>query len=699
MLQCYDPNAFLEGILLKTDAAGAAPPDAFGPFRVLHQIGAGALGPVFRAYDPEQDRLVAVKLFQLDLTPERRTALHAALQRLVDADLGHPAVATPVATGFAGDSVFLAQDFAAAEPVDATLRTGQPMPPSDVARVAAHLAGALDFAAAIGIHHGALHPRDVLVTADDVRVTGLGVVEAVASVGVPTPARRPYAAPERRAGRSWDRRADVYSLAAILAELLTGQRPGDEAEDTAAPLADALAGYSDVVRAVFAKAWAFSPDDRHQTALAFAEALTAALETRTSAGATRTDEGPLPSSTALTAPVAPVEVYPPLDPPMRVPADPMLPGDAPLVVTDEASDDPAWDVGLAASGNPPSDPAVDLPLAASAPSQLALPADGAEPAAGGLPRPARLSTPHADAASRSAMAASAVWPIPLALMVGLIVGIAVGFFVFGHARSSDGEQAQSLVAAPPSPAAGPSTPGAPADRETAPAVASLTPPAGSPSPASSVPVAPVAPPIESRAPAVTQEVSAATPSPSAAREAAVGRPPAPDPGESVRSAPGVRPEGRAERSESSGRLLVRSSPAGAWVTLNGKDVGVTPLTLRVLPFGTHLVRVRRDGYGDEERRVTLSAARPAQSLTVDLGRPAGGLAAVNDALVPLSVESRPAGAWVFLDGRRIGTTPLRMSVATGGHVVRLELDGYRRWSSSVRVTAGERNRVTASLEQ
>ncbi|MGE3509096.1 MAG: hypothetical protein AB7N65_09470, partial [Vicinamibacterales bacterium] len=64
MLQCYDPSAFLEEILLKNDAADAAPPDAFGPFRVLHQIGAGALGPVFRAYDPEQDRLVAVKLFQ-----------------------------------------------------------------------------------------------------------------------------------------------------------------------------------------------------------------------------------------------------------------------------------------------------------------------------------------------------------------------------------------------------------------------------------------------------------------------------------------------------------------------------------------------------------------------------------------------------------------------------------------------------------
>ena len=57
--------------------------DAFGPFRVLHQIGAGTLGPVFRAYDPERDRLVAVKLFRLGLTPELVHQFTAGLERLV----------------------------------------------------------------------------------------------------------------------------------------------------------------------------------------------------------------------------------------------------------------------------------------------------------------------------------------------------------------------------------------------------------------------------------------------------------------------------------------------------------------------------------------------------------------------------------------------------------------------------------------
>jgi hypothetical protein len=55
---------------------------------------------------------------------------------------------------------------------------------------------------------------------------------------------------------------------------------------------------------------------------------------------------------------------------------------------------------------------------------------------------------------------------------------------------------------------------------------------------------------------------------------------------------------------------------------------------------------------------------------------------------------------VFLDGKPVGTTPLMVpSVAAGDHAIRLELDGYRPWASSVRMVAAESNRVTASLER
>jgi PEGA domain len=123
------------------------------------------------------------------------------------------------------------------------------------------------------------------------------------------------------------------------------------------------------------------------------------------------------------------------------------------------------------------------------------------------------------------------------------------------------------------------------------------------------------------------------------------------------------------------------------------------------------VRVTHDGYATVERQVSVTASQPAHSITIPLQRlgaappvaaasppvTAGG---VDRFVGTLVVDSRPSGARVFLDGRLIGNTPLSMrDVRAGEHAVRLEHDGYRRWSGSVRVVAAERNRVTASLER
>jgi hypothetical protein len=197
-------------------------------------------------------------------------------------------------------------------------------------------------------------------------------------------------------------------------------------------------------------------------------------------------------------------------------------------------------------------------------------------------------------------------------------------------------------------------------------------------------------------------------------------PPPPKPAE---SAPAARPapapaapaaDARREPSPTGpGRILVRSTPAGATVSVDGREYGRTPVAVRDLARGTHRVRIEHDGYAAVERRVTITAARPAQSLTIPLAR-ASGAAAAPAARTPvpstpstigrfagtLVVESRPSGARVFLDNKAIGTTPLSVDdIAAGEHALRLEHDGYRRWSSMIRIVAAERNRVTASLER
>jgi hypothetical protein len=157
-----------------------------------------------------------------------------------------------------------------------------------------------------------------------------------------------------------------------------------------------------------------------------------------------------------------------------------------------------------------------------------------------------------------------------------------------------------------------------------------------------------------------------------------------------------------------GRILVRSRPAGARVTVDGKDYGSTPATVRGLPYGAHQVKVVRDGYAPEDRRVVVTVARPAQSMTLELEPLRAAAAARGQTPVAtegrfvgaLAVDSRPTGAKVFVDGALVGTTPVALpAVAAGSHAIRLEHDGYRRWSSSVRIVASEQNRVTASLER
>lgn len=655
---------------LHTDASGTAPPDAFGPFRVLHQIGVGVLGPVYRAYQPDPGRLVAVKQFRLDLPPENAHRFVAALERLIAADLTHLGIAAPLATGMTENSPYLALDFVAAESFDVVIRDYGPTPVTEAVRIATQLGGALDFAAAVNVFHGALHPRDVLVSADETRVTGLGVAQALDALGVAAPVRRPYTSPERVSGATWDRRADVFSLAAMVFEVLFGRRVvgvGTFAADAITPIAGSdMAG----LRALFTKALAENPEERFDTALAFAEALRAALQQSEPAPrparSRRRRESPPP-------PALPLE----LDLPLILAADgPAPPSAAPEPEAMLAVGGPGESAKLDRVGGPV---LPDLPVR---PDPLDLPVRPGPP-----DPPATSLTDVALEQSRSA-----VWPIVLALVVGLMVGFAGGYGIANRDRGVPGTD----VALPPEaePTLASSLPPAPAS------VAEAT----TPSPAAAVPAR--AATVTAPAPQSGSQPSPAQPASASASQAS-STPPAARP----RAVAPPRP------APPKGRLTIRSTPAGARVSVDGRAVGVTPLTVDALAAGTRVVRIAHQGYVTAQRRVRIGSTQTAQSIEVALeatrpARPAAmprpapdqtsGLPAeARGAKVgSLMVDSRPAGARVFVDGKMVGTTPMLLdAVATGEHSVRLERDGFSPWTSTTTVSGGERTRVSGSLEQ
>jgi Protein kinase domain/PEGA domain len=597
-------NRLPERISLHTDAAGSPPPDAFGPFRVLHQIGAGTLGPVFRAYEPDRDRLVAIKVFRLDLPPERVHRLVAEFERLIAAQLTHPGIAAPLAAGIENNAAYLVQEFVAADSLDIVIRDHGLAPPADALRLAVQLAGALDFASAVDVEHGALHPRDVLLSPDDTRMTGLGVGRALEGVGVPTPVRRPYTAPERMGAGGWNRRADIFSLAALLHELLWGRRIAATGQQAADGLTEIAGADLAALQAAFARALAEEPADRFETALDFAAAL----------------KGALPEVASRQSRVA-------------RPSEPLLPLDMPEPELRAAEEARFQDVEEAPARvrDMIEPPTIDADLGPPIPVQP----------------PGFLSVAAPDPISVLERSRSAMWPYVLALLVGVALGFGAGYGIGYGIGSRDHTAAL--------------TPVAPGGREfTDAAIPDTSKPTPSPTPAAPAPAPSPQPPATSRAP-----------------EASV-----------------------------LGRLSVKTTPPGARVFVDGRDRGRTPASIRDVSRGSHRVRLVHEGYATEERRVTINASHPAQTMTVALTRTrqadaaAKGRASSSALAGSLSVDSRPPGAKVFIDGKLAGATPVVVQqIGAGEHAVRLEHDGYRPWSSSVRIVSGERNRVTASLEK
>ena len=107
----------------------------------------------------------------------------------------------------------------------------------------------------------------------ETRLTGLGVARALEQVGLAAPVRRPYTAPERMAAARWDRRADVFSLAGLMYEMLWGRRVATTDLEAADPLRELQGADLVRLRAAFARALAEDPAQRYGTALEFVEGL------------------------------------------------------------------------------------------------------------------------------------------------------------------------------------------------------------------------------------------------------------------------------------------------------------------------------------------------------------------------------------------------------------------------------------------
>ena len=778
------------------DSKPFSSPRAFGPYRVMHQIGVGVLGPVFRASASDGTRAIALKAFHLDLPPEQSSTFASALQETIHAGTVHSVLVSPIDAGLSDLVPYLASEYVAAESLDTIVRQDASVSVEIALPFVIQLAEGFDAAHAAGLIHGALHLRDLFVTPTLPRVTGFGLVTALERVGLQAPLRRPYTAPEQIAGAGWGAPADRFALAAVVYEMLTGRRAVGTSEQRLERLAG-VPGVRDVVRVVklFAAALAERPAARPGSAGMFAGELAEAVgwsgahaqrDTLAGVGGADTTDrqdgvhagDPNEPRTALAVRDAAdggseisgsgtegadmaIRRTPESEPEPefdwsersldRAELDALPLAEDDIVIADDhvvvAEDDMAFagdDIEHVAGAVACEDAAVaagdaenledrgtgrDVGWSASRDAggygtivltdldDLAADADDGEDSAAveeeeettpeihRFLSPAGGSVGDADAEPDAAEHAGAeyddepedvlmggavegwtssarrslVTPFVAIALVVVAAAFAIGFGLVGGGGSQETDAPSETTLA----GGGvdvPADPPAAAETAVVPAADAAV---GQEFSEVTVTDGPAGAAAES--PANAPPLSAPPPAPRPTREPAASArtPPVPAPRPVV----------------ADGRLLVRTTPPGAQVIVNGAVSGTTPLVLSQLSYDNYDVVLTLDGHESQERRLAISANDPIAAVQADLIRIAGpGNASLE--VGSIFADTRPRGVQVWLDKRLVGETPMLIpDVAAGPHEVEFKQDGYREWATTVRVDSSAQARVTASLDR
>ena len=278
-----------------------------GRYEVESEVGRGAMGVVYLAHDPRVRRRLALKTYRLPegLPPERQREFQERFLREAQTAgaLDHPAIVTIYDAGEDPESgvPFIAMEYVPGQNLHDLLATGGRLPVADAWALAGTVAAGLHAAHAAGIIHRDIKPANILIRQSDgaVKLADFGVARpptsdltsAGQSLGSPA-----YMSPEQIRGGMIDGRSDLFSLAVVLYETLTGKRPftGEDlpalgyavVHSTPVPVTRQGEGIPAALDDFFNHALAKSPEDRFPDGEGFQSALQEALRRPAAATAT-----------------------------------------------------------------------------------------------------------------------------------------------------------------------------------------------------------------------------------------------------------------------------------------------------------------------------------------------------------------------------------------------------------------------------
>jgi serine/threonine protein kinase len=269
-----------------------------GRYQLRAELGRGGMGVVYRAYDPELDREVALKSVKLEgITPEQRmqNEQYLAREARAAARLQHPHAVAVHDYFSGGDQAFIVMEFVRGANLDALLATGDTSNYAQTLRILREAASALDAAHLAGIVHRDVKPGNILLDETGrvriadfgiARLTGPGTTQTAPSIGS-TAGTLSYMSPEQVKGETLDGRSDQFALAVVAFQLFTGQLPfqGDTwiaqsykiLNEPAIPARSINPNLPETVERALATALNKSALQRYPTCTAFVDALTSGL--------------------------------------------------------------------------------------------------------------------------------------------------------------------------------------------------------------------------------------------------------------------------------------------------------------------------------------------------------------------------------------------------------------------------------------
>lgn len=214
-------------------SAQAGPPSTLGRYKVLKELGSGAMGVVYLGKDPTIHRFVAIKTMRLDKTddPDKFHEVKARFFREAESTgrLSHPNIVTIFDAGEEGDLGYIAMELLEGTTLKDWSRKPNLLPLEKVISIIATVAEAMDYAHQQGVIHRDIKPANIMLTKEQViKIMDFGIAKMATStktqtdiiMGTPT-----YMSPEQIAGKKVDGRSDIFSLAVVMFELLTGRPP------------------------------------------------------------------------------------------------------------------------------------------------------------------------------------------------------------------------------------------------------------------------------------------------------------------------------------------------------------------------------------------------------------------------------------------------------------------------------------------